>query len=72
MLLKIVKKMPNSWKDQKKASREWLPGFLKRHSKLSLRRPEATRLSRSTKKNAEEFFKKLKAYQEKKKTKSQV
>jgi hypothetical protein len=70
MLLKIVKKMPNSWKDQKKASREWLRGFLKRHSKLSLRKPEATSLSRSTKKNAEEFFKKLKACQEKKKTKS--
>lgn len=40
----------------------WRQGFMKRHNELSLKRPEATSLSRSTnnKHNISAFFKNLK------------
>lgn len=62
------KSMPEIWKKEKRAGREWIRWFLKRHEKLSLRKAEATSLSRSTsfnKKNVSEFFDKLKKCQKK-------
>lgn len=56
------KNIPNSWKNNNCASKDWLVGFLNRNKKLSLRKPEATSLSRSTsfnKKNVGDFFGKL-------------
>lgn len=55
-------KMPDGWYKTKMATYDWLRGFMHRHKNLSLRRPEATSLSRSTsfnKTNVAEFFKNL-------------
>ena len=41
-------KIPNSWVAAKKARRDWLSGFMKRHPNLTLRTPESTLLSRAT------------------------
>ncbi|BFZ08869.1 hypothetical protein BsWGS_11908 [Bradybaena similaris] len=54
--------MPPSWRSNKIAGIDWLQGFLKRHSMLSLRTPEATSLSRATsfnRTNVSHFFNKL-------------
>ncbi|XP_043465707.1 uncharacterized protein LOC122500710 isoform X2 [Leptopilina heterotoma] len=40
--------MPKSWEDNKIAGADWLIGFMKRHSDLSLRKPQATSLARAT------------------------
>jgi len=40
--------IPQNWKDHKRASYDWIYGFLKRHTKLSIRKPEACSLSRGT------------------------
>lgn len=42
------KKIPDSWEREKKAGYFWRRGFLERHSHRSLKKPEATSLSRST------------------------
>lgn len=42
------KDIPNKWKEQKIAVKEWYLGFRKRHLELSCRKPESCRLSRST------------------------
>lgn len=66
---KILKKsIPNTWEDNKCAGIDWMRGFMGRNATLSLRRPEATSLSRATsfnKHNVEMFFDNLKSvYQE--------
>ena len=39
--VKSKKKFPNRWNETKLAGNDWLYGFTKRHSDLSLRKPEA-------------------------------
>ena len=54
--------IPESWRQNKMAGKDWMNGFLKRQSELSLRKPEATSLSRATsfnKTNIQCFFEKL-------------
>lgn len=41
-------KIPETWKDQKKAGIVWLRGFLERNQNVTLRQPEATSIARST------------------------
>lgn len=53
---------PKSWDNTKSASKDWLRGFYTRNSNISLRKPEATSLSRSTsfnKSNVQEFYRHL-------------
>lgn len=44
----LQKKMPNSWKSNKTAGLDWLYGFMRRNPDLSIRKPQATSLSRAT------------------------
>ncbi|XP_060075659.1 uncharacterized protein LOC132555320 [Ylistrum balloti] len=53
------KVFPESWRQNRRAGEDWFAGYMKRYPNLSLRRPEATRLSRATsfnKKNVKDFF----------------
>lgn len=62
--MKINKIVPNSWKVKKIAGQDWLGYFLKRHTTLSIRSPQATSLSRATsfnKSNVALFFDNLKS-----------
>lgn len=52
-------KYPESWKEKHQAGEDWFSGFMKRHSNLSIRKPEATSLARMTAFNrttVKEFF----------------
>ncbi|XP_022160773.1 uncharacterized protein LOC111026903 [Myzus persicae] len=54
--------VPDNWHTNKKASKDWLIGFLKKNSSLSIRTPQATSLGRTTsfnRHNVSEFFTKL-------------
>lgn len=42
------KRYPDIWNERKIAGKEWLRQFMTRHTDLSLRKPEATSLARST------------------------
>lgn len=52
-------KIPASWREKQMTGEDWLKGFRKRHSSLSIRKPEGTSLSRATAfnpTNVNEFF----------------
>ncbi|CAH2100837.1 unnamed protein product [Euphydryas editha] len=54
--------VPSTWHTNKMAGRDWMSVFLKRNTSLSIRKPEATSLSRATsfnKSNVQEFYTKL-------------
>lgn len=56
------RKVPNKWEVDKMASESWFTNFMRRHPKLSVRKPEATSLARMTsfnKTNVEIFQNKL-------------
>ena len=46
--IKVNKSFPSNWEKNKSARKDWLSGFLKRFSELSLQKLEATSLSRAT------------------------
>ncbi|KAJ8955082.1 hypothetical protein NQ314_006963 [Rhamnusium bicolor] len=46
--LQLNKEIPESWYRNNIAGIEWMKGFMTRHPKLSLRKPENTSLSRAT------------------------
>ncbi len=51
--------VPGNWILEQKAGKDWLSGFMRRHTSLSLRSPQATSLSRATsfnEKNVADFF----------------
>ena len=66
--VKNGKEFPESWSTSGYAGEDWFSGYMNRFPNLSLRRPEATSLSRSTsfnKKNVNEFFDNLEGLLEK-------
>lgn len=62
LAVKNNKKYPESWDQEKRAGYYWRQGFMERHPELSLKKPEATSLSRSTsfnKHNVSTFYQNL-------------
>lgn len=63
-------KYPPNWDNSESATKDWLRGFYIRNKNISLRKPEATSLSRSTsfnKTNVDQFYQNLKKILEEKK-----
>ena len=63
LAIKNNKNIPDSWNKNKSAGRDWLYCFMKKHTNLSLRKPETCSLSRAisfNKHEVEEFFLKVK------------
>ncbi|GFO00917.1 tigger transposable element-derived protein 6-like protein [Plakobranchus ocellatus] len=63
LAIRNSKRIPDSWRTQKSAGKDWLKGFKSRHSQLSIRTPEPTSIARATtfnKNNVGPFFYKLK------------
>ena len=63
LAIKNNKNIPVSWNKNKSSGRDWLYGFIKRHTNPGLRKPEACSLSRATsfnKHTVEELFLKFK------------
>ncbi|GFO12204.1 transposase, partial [Plakobranchus ocellatus] len=63
LAIRNSKRVPDSWRTQKSAGKDWLKGFKSRHSQLSIRTPEPTSIARATafnKTNVGPFFDKLK------------
>ncbi|XP_030746083.1 uncharacterized protein LOC115877126 [Sitophilus oryzae] len=57
---KLAKKCPKSWEINKTAGIDWMQSFMKRHPRLSNRKPENTSIARASafnKTNVDEFFK---------------
>lgn len=57
--IKNKKKMPKAWTQTNIAGKDWMAGFMERHPRLAIRKPEATSLSRATsfnKTNITSFF----------------
>lgn len=55
----LCRNVPDVWKKNETAGKEWLHGFMSRNHQLSIRTPEATSLSRSTsfnKFNVDRFY----------------
>ena len=64
------KSFPSSWTTNGFAGEDWFAGYMKRYPNLSLRRPDATSLSRATsftQKNVKEFYVNLEQVMEKNK-----
>lgn len=60
--------IPTSWENKCRAGKQWYLDFVKRRNTISLRKPQATSLARSTsfnKHNVSMFFEKLKEVMEK-------
>lgn len=45
--IKLQCKFPNRWETEKTAGLDWMKGFMKRHQRLSLRKPENTSIARN-------------------------
>lgn len=61
---KLNKRMPVGWEEKKTTGIDWIKGFMKRHAKLSLRKPENTSLARNVnfnKPDVDNFYSKLKS-----------
>lgn len=60
--IKYKLSIPDTWHTNKMAGKDWMTGFLTRNTSLSIRKPEATSLSRATsfnKTNVQDFYSKL-------------
>ncbi|GFO26065.1 tigger transposable element-derived protein 6-like protein [Plakobranchus ocellatus] len=63
LAIRNSKRVPDSWRTQKSAGKDWLKGFKSRHSQLNIRTLEPTSIARATafnKTNVGPFFDKLK------------
>ncbi|XP_018577883.1 uncharacterized protein LOC108916159 [Anoplophora glabripennis] len=63
---RLDKKIPNSWSENGYAERDWMLSFMKRHTKLSHRKPENTSRARASafnKHNVAQFFENLNSLQ---------